>query len=93
MKSLRYKNYYTGKNKNKRKLLKERNNNIPTSKDRFEKLKKISGELKKVVVKKYPELNKNDIHFLTQLLGMELEFLFVELRSYNCGYNIYSNIF
>ncbi|ASQ48386.1 hypothetical protein BCB68_05250 [Leptotrichia sp. oral taxon 498] len=49
---------------------------LDEAKERFENLKKLSGELRDDVIEKYPELRKDEIKYLTQLLGMELEILF-----------------
>nr|DAJ45256.1 MAG TPA: hypothetical protein [Caudoviricetes sp.] len=49
--------------------------------ERFENLKKISGDLREVVIKKYPELREDEIEYLTQLLGMELKILFLDINS------------
>lgn len=54
----------------------EEMNFLKESVERFENLKKLSGELREVVIKKYPELRKDEIEYLTQLLGMELKILF-----------------
>ena len=48
--------------------------------ERFENLKKISGDLREVVIKKYPELREDEIEYLTQLLGMELKILFLDIN-------------
>ena len=48
--------------------------------ERFENLKKISGDLREVVIKKYPELREDAIEYLTQLLGMELTILFLDIN-------------
>ena len=63
------------------------------SKEQFDKIKKISGELRDYVEKEFPELQENDIDFLTKLLGIELKHSFVKLWSYYCRYNINSNLF
>ena len=49
------------------------------SKKQFEKIKKISGELRDYVEKEFPEILENDIDFLVELLGMELKHLFLNL--------------
>ena len=49
---------------------------LDEAKERLENLKKLSGELRDDVIEKYPELRKDEIKYLTQLLGMELEILF-----------------
>ena len=49
---------------------------LDEAKERFENLKKLSGELRDDVIEKYPELRKDELKYLTQLLGMELEILF-----------------
>ena len=49
--------------------------------ERFGNLKKLSGELREVVIKKYPELREDEIEYLTQLLGMELKILFLDINS------------
>jgi hypothetical protein len=49
------------------------------SKEQFDKIKKISGELRDYVEKEFPELQENDIDFLTKLLGIELKHSFVKL--------------
>ena len=49
------------------------------SKEQFNKIKKISGELRDHVEKEFPELQENDIDFLTKLLGIELKHSFVKL--------------
>ena len=48
--------------------------------ERFGNLKKLSGELREVVNKKYPELREDEIEYLTQLLGMELNTLFLDIN-------------
>ena len=48
--------------------------------ERFGNLKKLSGELWEVVIKKYPELREYEIEYLTQLLGMELKILFLDIN-------------
>lgn len=48
--------------------------------ERFGNLKKLSGELREVVIKKYPELREDEIEYLTQLLGMELKILFLDIN-------------
>jgi hypothetical protein len=49
------------------------------SKEQFNKIKKISGELRDHVEKEFPELQENDIDFLNKLLGIELKHSFVKL--------------
>lgn len=62
--------------------------------ERFENLKKISGDLREVVIKKYPELREDEIEYLTQLLGMELEILFSsKFATDDSRNNIYWNFF
>jgi hypothetical protein len=56
--------------------MREEMNFLKESVERFENLKKLSGELREVVIEKYPELRKDEIEYLTQLLGMELKILF-----------------
>lgn len=56
--------------------MREKMNFLKESVERFENLKKLSGELREVVIEKYPELRKDEIEYLTQLLGMELKILF-----------------
>lgn len=56
--------------------MREEMNFFKESVERFENLKKLSGELREVVIEKYPELRKDEIEYLTQLLGMELKILF-----------------
>lgn len=54
-------------------------NYLNDSKKQFEKIKKISGELRDYVEKEFPEISENDIDFLVKLLGMELKHLFLNL--------------
>ena len=54
-------------------------NYLNDSKKKFEKIKKISGELRDYVEKEFPEISENDIDFLVKLLGMELKHLFLNL--------------
>ena len=54
-------------------------NYLNDSKKQFEKIKKISGELRDYVEKEFPEISENDIDFLVKLLGMELKHLFLKL--------------
>ena len=56
--------------------MREEMNFFKESVELFENLKKLSGELREVVIEKYPELRKDEIEYLTQLLGMELKILF-----------------
>lgn len=54
-------------------------NYLNDSKKQFEKIKKISGELRDYVEKEFPEISENDIDFLVKLLGIELKYLFLNL--------------
>ena len=54
-------------------------NYLNDSKKQFEKIKKISGELRDYVEKEFPEISENDIDFLVKLLGMELKHSFLNL--------------
>ena len=60
--------------------MREEMNFLKESVERFENLKKLSGELREVVIEKYPELRKDEIEYLTQLLGMELKILFLNIN-------------
>lgn len=67
---------------------------LDEAKERFENLKKLSGELRDDVIEKYPELRKDEIKYLTQLLGMELEILFSsKFAADDSRNNIYWNFF
>lgn len=48
--------------------------------ERFENLKNLSGKLREIVIEKYPELREDEIEYLTQLLGMELKILFLNIN-------------
>lgn len=48
-------------------------NYLNDSKKQFEKIKKISVELRDYMEKEFPEISENDIDFLVKLLGMELK--------------------
>ena len=54
-------------------------NYLNDSKKQFEKIKKISGELRDYVEKEFPEISENDIDFLVKHLGIELKYLFLNL--------------
>ena len=46
------------------------------SRERLEKIKKLSGELREIALKKYPDMIEEEVDFITSYLGKELKFFF-----------------
>lgn len=46
------------------------------ARERLEKIKKLSGELREIVLKKYPDMIEEEVDFITSYLGKELKFFF-----------------
>lgn len=67
MKSSRYKNYYTGNNRNKRKLLKERSKKSTSNEQR-----KIELARKMSIKERYENLKRISTSFVEQLLDDEI---------------------
>ena len=71
MKSSRYKNYYTGNNRNKRKLLKERSKKSTSNEQR-----KIELARKMSIKERYENLKRISTSFVEQLLDDEIPIRF-----------------
>ena len=46
------------------------------ARERLEKIKKLSGELREIALKKYPDMIEEEVDFITSYLGKELKFFF-----------------
>jgi len=46
------------------------------ARERLEKIKKLSDELREIALKKYPDMIEEEVDFITSYLGKELKFFF-----------------
>lgn len=46
------------------------------ARERLEKIKKLSGELREIALKKYPDMIEEEVDFITSYLEKELKFFF-----------------
>ena len=96
MKSLRYKNYYTGKNRDKRKLLKERSKKSTSNeqrkielarkmsiKERYENLKRISTSFVERLLDDEIPIMIDDIPTLIKLIEININYYHMGIQSRN----------